>query len=73
MDVPLLKSHWFLHIFVQKIFYLLCSKESGAHKCFRLGATKKRPPLLGNIVRSFFFKEKIDNVRRPKTFGKNHI
>ena len=38
--ISLLKSHSFLHIFVQKIFYLLRSKESGTHKPFRLGSTK---------------------------------
>ena len=44
MLITLLKSHSFIHIFVQKIFYLLRSKQSGAHGLVRIGSTKKRPP-----------------------------
>ena len=40
----LLKSHSFIHIIVQKIFYLLRRKQSGAHKLVRLGSTKKTAP-----------------------------
>ena len=46
----MLKNHWFIHISVQKIFYLLRSKQSGAHRLFRLGATKKTAPLASKTV-----------------------
>ena len=44
----LLKSHSFLHNIFQKIFYLLRSKQSGAHRLFRLGTTKKKAASIEN-------------------------